>query len=58
MYGQPPQWQSDFQVPPGGQYPPPGGYPPQPTAYGYSEAPPYSYDPNAPPPQAYGYGSQ
>ena len=58
VYGQPPQWQSDFQAPSPGQYPPQGGYPPQPPAYGYSQAPPYGYDPNAPPPppQAYGYG--
>ena len=58
MYGQPPQWQPGFQAPTPGQYPPQGGYPPQPPAYGYGQAPPYGYDPNAPPPppQAYGYG--
>ena len=55
-YGQPTPWQPDLQAPPAAQYPPQGVYPPQPPIYGYDQAPPYGYDPNAPPPQAYGYG--
>ena len=55
IYGQPPQWQPDFQAPQAGLYPPLGVYSPQPPAYGYGQASPYGYDPNAPPPGHY-YG--